>query len=154
MRMQQQGDSAKLAFRFFAVAFVSVFRVASCGGTPTSSTSAPASPFPVSITEPSGAIVTIAHQPHRVVSLSPSATEMLFAIGAGSQVIAVDDQSNFPANAPTPKLSGFTPNTEAIAASTPDLVLAAEATGSLVHGMQALNVPILVEPAAKNIDNS
>jgi len=154
MRMHQPVASAKLAFRLFAVAFVSVFLVASCGGTPTSSTSAPPSHFPVSITEPGGATVTIAHQPHRVVSLSPSATEMLFAIGAGSQVIAVDDQSNFPANAPTTKLSGFTPNIEAIAAYPPDLVVAAEDTGSLVHGMQALNVPILLEPAAKNLDDS
>src|SRR5467141_2521224 len=154
MLMHQPGASAKLAFRLFAVAFVSVFLVASCGGTPTSSTSPPASHFPVSITAPGGATVTIAHQPHRVVSLSPSATEMLFAIGAGSQVIAVDDQSNFPANAPTTKLSGFTPNIEAIAAYTPDLVVAAEDTGSLVHGMQALNVPILIEPAAKNLDDS
>src|SRR5947209_19908394 len=105
MRMHQPGASAKLAFRLFAVAFVSVFLVASCGETPTSSTSPPASHFPVSITEPGGATVTIAHQPHRVVSLSPSATEMLFAIGAGFQVIAVDDQSNYPASAPTTKLS-------------------------------------------------
>src|SRR5438876_11816566 len=154
MRMHQPVASAKLAFRLFAVAFVSVFLVASCGGTPTSSTSAPPSHFPVSITEPGGATVTIAHQPHRVVSLSPSATEMLFAIGAGSQVIAVDDQSNFPANAPTTKLSGFQPNIEAIAAYSPDLVVAAEDTGGLVHGVQALTVPMLVEPAAKNLNDS
>src|SRR5207245_1692635 len=154
MRMHQPGASAKLAFRFFAVAFVSVFLVASCGGTPTSSTSAPASHFPVSITEPSGAIVTIAHQPHRVVALSRTATEIRLAIRAGSQRIAVDDQSNLPANAPTTKLSGFTPNIEAIAAYTPDLVVAAEDTGSLVHGMQALNVPILLEPAARNLADS
>src|SRR5207244_11548862 len=146
MGRTQAGARANPSFRLFAVAFVSVFLVASCGGTPTSSTSAPPSHFPVSITEPGGATVTIAHQPHRVISLSPSATEMLFAIGAGSQVIAVDDQSNFPANAPTTKLSGFTPNIEAIAAYTPDLVVAAEDTGSLVHGMQALNVAILPPP--------
>ena len=38
--------------------------------------------------------------PHRIVSLSPTATESLFAIGAGKQVIAVDDQSDYPAQAP------------------------------------------------------
>src|SRR2546422_10634375 len=110
MRMHQPGASAKLAFRLFAVAFVSVFLVASCGGTPTSSSSTPVSHFPVSITEPGGATVTIAHQPHRVVSLSPTATEMLFAIGAGSQGIAVQDPANLPASAPTSKRSGFEPN--------------------------------------------
>src|SRR5207248_10253398 len=99
MRMHQPGASAKLAFRLFAVAFVSVFLVASCGGTPTSSTSAPPSHFPVSITEPGGATVTIAHQPHRVVSLSPSGTELLFAIGTGSHGIAGDGQSYLTATA-------------------------------------------------------
>ena len=61
----------------------------------------------------------------RIVSLSPSATEMLFAIGAGDQVVAVDDQSNFPAEAQAVQtdLSGYTPNVEAIAAFEPDLVL-------------------------------
>src|SRR2546430_17114747 len=110
MRMHQPGASAKLAFRFFAVAFVSVFLVASCGGTPTSSASAPASHFPVSITEPGGASLTIAHQPHPVVSVSPNATDMLFPIRAGSQVLPLDHQSNVPANPPTTKPSGSSPN--------------------------------------------
>ena len=154
MRTHQPRASAKLAIRFGIVAFAFVFLAASCGGSPTSSSSPPASRFPVSITEPGGATVTIAHQPHRVISLSPSATEMLFAIGAGSQVIAVDDQSNYPSNVPKTKLSGFTPNIEAIAGYTPDLVVAADDLGGLVHGMQALNIPILIEPAAKNLDDS
>ena len=46
----------------------------------------------------------------RIISLSPTATEILFAIEAGDQVVAVDDQSNFPAEAPMTSLSGFTPN--------------------------------------------
>src|SRR5215510_11946330 len=45
--------------------------------------------------------------PHRIVSLSPTATETLFAIGAGKQVIAVDDQSDYPKQAPHTSLSGF-----------------------------------------------
>src|SRR5438105_12527341 len=44
--------------------------------------------------------------PHRIVSLSPAATESLFAIGAGPQVIAVDNQSDYPKAAPRTKLSG------------------------------------------------
>jgi len=79
---------------------------------------------------------------------------MLFAMGAGPQVVAVDDQSNYPATAPKTQLSGFTPNIEAIAAFTPDLVVAAEDTAGLVHGVQALKVPILIEPAAKNLDDT
>ena len=46
----------------------------------------------------------------RVVSLSPTATEILFAIGADKQVVAVDDQSNHPAGVPVTDLSGYTPN--------------------------------------------
>src|SRR5882672_9579111 len=110
MHKHQPGASAKLAIRLGTVAVVLLFFVTSCGGTPTSGASTPASRFPVSITEPGGVVVTIAQQPRRIVSLSPSATEMLFAIDAGSQVIAVDDQSNYPSIAPMTKLSGFTPN--------------------------------------------
>jgi iron complex transport system substrate-binding protein len=79
---------------------------------------------------------------------------MLFAINAGHQVIAVDDQSNYPADAPMTKLSGFQPNIEAIAAYKPDLVIASDDNGGLVHGLAALNIPVLVEPAAKNLVDS
>ena len=63
--------------------------------------------------------------PQRIVSLSPTHTETLFAIGAGDQVIAVDDQSNYPAEAAAvmTDLSGYTPNVEAIAGYEPDLVV-------------------------------
>ena len=151
MHKHQQQASAKLA----AIAIVFGFVIA-CGapGTPTAVTTPQASRFPVTITSPGGTTVTLDHQPRRIVSLSPTATEMLFAIGAGSQVIAADDQSNYPANAPTTKLSGYQPNLEAIAGYGPDLVVAAEDLGSLVHGMQQVGVPILLETAAKNLDDS
>ena len=63
--------------------------------------------------------------PERIVSLSPTHTEMLFAIGAGDQLVAVDEFSNYPAEAlELPNdLSGFEPNVEAIAAFEPDLVV-------------------------------
>ena len=128
--------------------------VTACGATTSSVSSPPSAHFPVTINENSGATVTITKQPHRIVSLSPTATEMLFAIGAGSQVVAVDDQSNYPASAPMTKLSGFQPNIEAIAAYTPDLVVASDDTAGLVHGLGALNIPILIEPAAKNMSDS
>jgi len=99
-------------------------------------------------------MVTITKQPHRIVSLSPTATEMLFAVGAGSQVVAVDDQSNYPASAPTTKLSGFQPNIDAIAAYPAHRLVASDDTAGLVHGIGALNIPILIEPAAKNISDS
>jgi iron complex transport system substrate-binding protein len=128
---------------------------AACQVAPTSSPPANQSAqFPVTIQESTGATVTIDKQPHRIISLSPTATEMLYAIGAGTQVVAVDDQSNYPAGVPTTKLSGFQPNIEAIAAYSPDLVVAAEDTAGLVHGLEALKIPILIEVAAKNLDDS
>ena len=92
-----------------------------------------------------------AKPPTRIVSLSPTATESLFAIGAGSQVVAVDDQSDYPKNAPKTQLSGFTPNIEAIASYHPDLVVVQYDANSVVEGLQKLNIRVLVQPAAKTL---
>jgi iron complex transport system substrate-binding protein len=97
---------------------------------------------------------TAATPPHRIVSLSATATETLFAIGAGKQVIAVDDQSDYPKQAPRTKLSGFTPNVEAIAGYRPDLVVAAYDPGGLVAALRALGIRVLVQDAAKTIDGA
>jgi iron complex transport system substrate-binding protein len=91
---------------------------------------------------------------HKIISLSPTATEMLFAIGAGPQVIAVDDQSNFPADAPKTDLSGNTPNVEAIAGRQPDLVVIALDTAGLVAGLKNVGIDSLLLPAAKTLDDS
>jgi iron complex transport system substrate-binding protein len=131
-----------------------VIAVSSCGAAPSSTPSSTSAAFPVTIIETGGATVTITKQPHQIVSLSPTATEMLFAINAGHQVIAVDDQSNYPADAPMTKLSGFQPNIEAIAAYKPDLVVASDDNGGLVHGLAAVNIPVLIETAAKNLNDA
>jgi iron complex transport system substrate-binding protein len=130
-----------------------LFLLASCGETappqagPTDPPSASTS-FPVTI---DGA--TIVTQPERIVSLSPTATEMLFAIGAGDQVEAVDDQSNFPADAPVTDLSGFEPNVEAIASYEPDLVVYSTEPGDLGAALDGLGIPALVQPAASTLDD-
>lgn len=154
MQKHQPKVSAKLAGPIGVFALAVCVALTACGGAQPATPPPQAAHFPVKISQPSRATVTISKQPHRIVSLSSTATEMLFAIGAGSQVIAVDDQSNYPSEVPKTKLSGFTPNIEAIAGYTPDLVVAADDLGGLVHGMQALNIPILLEPAAKNLDDS
>jgi iron complex transport system substrate-binding protein len=102
-----------------------------------------------STNSPSGA-----NAPERIVSLSPSATEMLFAIGAGDQVVAVDDQSNYPADAPRTKLSGYQPNVEAVAGYDPDLVIASGDPGGLVDGLGKLNVDVLLQEAPKNLEGA
>jgi iron complex transport system substrate-binding protein len=89
--------------------------------------------------------------PARIVSLSPTATESLFAIGAGKHVVAVDDQSDFPRRAPRTKLSGYTPNVEAIAAYRPDLVVLSNDLNGVVDGLKRLGIRTLLQPAPKNL---
>jgi iron complex transport system substrate-binding protein len=95
--------------------------------------------------------VTLERRPGRIVSLSPTATEMLFAIGAGDQVVAVDDQSNYPADAPTTGLSGYEPNAESIASYDPDLVVYANDLGDVAPALDRLGIPAVLEPAAENL---
>jgi iron complex transport system substrate-binding protein len=92
-----------------------------------------------------------ARTPQRIVSLSPTATESLFAIGAGRQVVAVDDQSDYPRRAPRTKLSGYTPNVEAIAAYRPDLVVLSGDANDVVAGLRRLGIRVLLQPAAKDL---
>jgi iron complex transport system substrate-binding protein len=89
--------------------------------------------------------------PKRIISLSPTATESLFAIGAGAQVVAVDDQSDYPKRAPKTSLSGYTPNLEAIAAYRPDLVVLAGDANDVVAGLRRLKIRVLIQPAAKTL---
>ena len=106
--------------------------------------------YPVRLQTTAGE-VTIADRPHRIVSLSATATEMLYAIGAGPQVVAVDKYSTYPRSAPRTNLSGFQPNIEAIASYRPDLVLNDADIGGLVRSLGALHVPVLILPAANDL---
>ena len=95
--------------RIAILAAASLSFLAACGGSDTSSdTTAAASTESV-----------------RIVSLSPTATEMLYAIGAGDLVVAVDSLSTFPAETAdkVTEISAFEPNAEAILGYEPDLVL-------------------------------
>jgi iron complex transport system substrate-binding protein len=121
---------------------VALLLLAACGSGSDSTTGASSSP---SSSTPS---------PRRIVSLSATATEMLFAIGAGQQVVAVDDQSNYPAEAPKTDLSAYTPNIEAIANHKPDLVVISGDTKGLKAGVEKLGVRVLDEPAAVTIDDT
>jgi iron complex transport system substrate-binding protein len=92
--------------------------------------------------------------PERIVSISPTATEILFAIGAGDQVVAVDDQSNYPPEAPKTQLSGFQPNLEAIVGYDPDLVVLSADTKEITDGLKAAGAEVLVQDAAKVLDDT
>ncbi|MFI6511518.1 ABC transporter substrate-binding protein [Streptosporangium sp. NPDC050855] len=147
-----------------AGALLAALTLAGCGqsspaASPAATTSASAAStpsaagFPVTVQAGNGA-VAVARRPERIVSLSPTATEGLFAIGAGPQVIAVDDQSNHPADAPKSDLSSFKPNVEAIVAKKPDLVVISNDTDSLVAALGKVGVPVLLEPAATELDEA
>lgn len=109
--------------------------------------------YPFSVTN-AGTRVTFTKAPTRIISLSPTATEMLFAIGAGKQVIAVDDQSNYPTTAPRTALSGYAPNLETILAKKPDLVVISYNPGNLVRSLHQANVKVLFLNATAKIAGS
>ena len=111
------------------------------------------SEFPVTLTAANGP-VTIKARPVRIVSLAPTATEDLYAVGAGPQVVAVDQNSDYPASAPVTKLSGLTPNLEAIAKYQPDLVISYQNANGLVSGLTKLGIPVLIEPSAATLNGA
>ena len=111
------------------------------------------SEFPVTLTAANGP-VTIKAKPARIVSLAPTATEDLYAVGAGPQVVAVDQNSDYPASAPVTKLSGLTPNLEAIAKYQPDLVISYQNANGLVSGLTKLGIPVLIEPSAATLNGA
>jgi iron complex transport system substrate-binding protein len=89
--------------------------------------------------------------PKRIVSLSPTATESLFAIGAGRQVVAVDELSDYPKRAPRTKLSGYSPNVEAIAGYRPDLVVLFGDVSDVVSGLRKLGIRVLIQEPARTL---
>ena len=88
----------------------------------------------------------------RIVSISPTGTEMLFAIGAGDRVVAVDQFSYFPEEAPVTDLDGWSPNIEAIASYEPDLVVL-QAGGDVIAGIEALGIEVFAHSGPAAIDD-
>jgi iron complex transport system substrate-binding protein len=137
------------------VALVAVaLLAAACSSTTASAVRPATSPvtagFPVSLTTSTGT-VHLRARPTSIISLSPSATDMLYAIGAGSQVRAVDDDSTYPPQAPRTKLSGLDPNVEAILTYHPDLVIISYNPDNLAAALEKFHVPVLYEGAPSNI---
>lgn len=119
----------------------------------TTTTTAVASGFPVTVAHATGE-VTLDEMPKSIVSISPTATEVLFAIGAGDQVIAVDSLSTYPADAPVTDLSAFEANVEAIAGFEPDLVVMSFDPGDVESGLTALGIPVIMQFSAFSLDDA
>jgi iron complex transport system substrate-binding protein len=132
-------------------ALVAVLAACSSAAEPAPDTTpdAPAAEFPVTVGD-----LTLEARPERIVSLSPTATEMLWAVGAGAQVVAVDEYSTYPQEAVDlgTALSGFEPNIEAISGFDPDLVIVSYDPGSLVEQLGSLGIPVFMAPAVADLD--
>ena len=79
---------------------------------------------------------------------------MLYAIGAGHQVKAVDKYSDYPPGTPMTSMDGNSPNVEAIAKYKPDLVVVSDDTGHVVEQLGKLHVSVLIEPPANVVYQS
>jgi iron complex transport system substrate-binding protein len=143
--------------RAVAVLAVLVLGVAGCGestGGSSPESSRGEGAFPVTVKDARQS-VTVERRPERIVSLSPSATETLFAVGAGDQVIAVDDESDYPPEVPRTDLSSYQPNVEAIVDYRPDLVvLPASVPRDVPAGLRRVGLTVLAEPAPANLEDA
>ncbi|HEU4839987.1 MAG TPA: ABC transporter substrate-binding protein [Ilumatobacteraceae bacterium] len=128
---------------------------ASAASAPETNAAAPTTDGSTASTESDGTGPTGDDVPMRIVSLSPTHTETLFAIGAGPQVIAVDDQSNYPpeAAAVQTELSGYTPNVEAIAGYEPDLVVTS-GDDTLTGQLEAIGLTVWAGESATTFDEA
>ena len=109
----------------------------------------PKPPFPVTVTDDDGTAIALASEPKKIVSLTPAVTETLFAVGAGSRVVATDDASDFPAEAkPLPDVVTFgAVDVEKIVSLDADLVIAGGAgftSADAIAKLRSLKVPVLV----------
>jgi cobalamin transport system substrate-binding protein len=110
--------------------------------------------FPITVKDARQS-VTIEERPTRIVSLSPSATETLFAVGAGDQVVAVDDESDYPPAVPRTDLSSYQPNVEAIVDYRPDLVVVpASVPRDVPAGLRRVGLTVLAEPAPADLEDA
>jgi iron complex transport system substrate-binding protein len=103
-------------------------------------------PAPIQVTDDLGKALTLNAAPQKIISLAPSVTEILFAIGAGSRVVGVQDFSTYPPEAASlPKVGGFPLNYELIASLQPDLCIGADITSADdIAKLEGLGVKVMV----------
>ncbi|MEO8457343.1 MAG: ABC transporter substrate-binding protein [Chloroflexota bacterium] len=123
-------------------------------GTAHKGTTPDASAFPVTVTDGTGVSVTLTAPPEHVASLDAAHTEVLFAIGAGDQVSAVDNYSDCPTSAAAlPKIDSFNISLEAITAQNPDLVvLGFTVSTDIAMALQGAGIKVLTQPSPSDIN--
>ncbi|MBM4410309.1 MAG: ABC transporter substrate-binding protein [Chloroflexi bacterium] len=116
--------------------------------TATATTATPTATFPVAVKDQDGRAFTFAARPTAIISFSPGITEILFAIGAGPQVIAADQFSDFPpeAKALKTRVKYTNPDVESALALNPDLVVMSRAQRTSVERFRAAGLPVFYAP--------
>lgn len=155
------GRSRALAFALLAFA---AFAVGACAdedvpgdisesSTVGASSEASSTGFPVTVRDSSGTDVRLERRPERIVSFSPGATEVLYAIGAGPQVVATDRFSDYPAEtARTVKLEYSNPDPETALAQRPDLVIMATRQRTQVAQFRELGMTVFLAAEPTDLD--
>ncbi|MEW5932618.1 MAG: cobalamin-binding protein [Bacillota bacterium] len=141
----QAGLRAPALLLVFLLAVAFLVAAGCAGKKPEAGPAAPA-PFPRTITDGTGRQVTIPAQPQRIISLAPSCTEILFALGLGAKVVGVDKFSNYPPEAQNlEKVGGFSdPSVEKIAALKPELILGTGMHKKVLPQLEALGIPVVL----------
>lgn len=139
-------------WRRWIVALPVMMIAAACGGDDSSSSSTPTSE---AIAAETSTAPNADEAPQRILSLSPTHTEMLFALDAGDQIVAVDSLSNYPdeAGAVRTDLSAYEPNVEAISAYEPDLVVIADDFTGLTEQLDSIGIPVWEGLAPTSLDD-
>ena len=111
----------------------------------TATASAPAVPYPVTVTDFQNRSVTVPKRPERIVSIGPSITEFLYALGAGPRVVGADDFSDEPAAAKQlEKVGGVQVNFERVVSLKPDLVLSVKFSDGTIEKLVGTGLLVLV----------
>lgn len=109
--------------------------------------------FPVTVTGTNGDEVTIAAAPEAIIALSPSFVEIICALDVCDRLVAVDENSDYPPEvADIPKVSGFQPSVEGIAAAEPDFVVMSFDPGGLQDALEQLGIAVLFLDAPPTLE--
>ncbi|HAP32259.1 MAG TPA: cobalamin-binding protein [Firmicutes bacterium] len=103
-------------------------------------------PFSVTLIDDLDREIRLDRLPERIVSLAPSNTEMLFALGLDGRIVGVSEHCDYPAAALVkPKVGTFAePNLELVVAAEPDLVVAVHLQEEKLTRLDELGIPVLV----------
>ncbi|MGH2491614.1 MAG: ABC transporter substrate-binding protein [Candidatus Limnocylindria bacterium] len=142
-----------MRFRLASLLAVFLFVASACGAASTPVQSHQPSPtattaaltFPVTLTDFQNRPVTVPRRPERIISIGPSITEFLFALGAGPRVVGADDFSDEPAAAKAlEKVGGIKVNFEKVVSLRPDLVLSVKFSDGTIEKLAGAGLLVLV----------